>query len=67
MANGKTQKLRNEIDEKGCYFGRTNRLWIEELRTDINGIGKKISGITYLLISSLVGMVINLLYLYLKK
>lgn len=35
MANGKN----------GCEYGRVNRIYIDEIKADINGMGKKMSKI----------------------
>jgi len=44
MANGKAlQKLKDNLDEKGCYFGKFNREYIDGTKKDINNMGSKVS------------------------
>ena len=67
MPNGKAlQKLKDNLDEKGCYYGKFNREYIDTTKKDINKIGGKLGKMIWLLIVTLTGLVINLIVLYLK-
>ena len=51
------QKLKDTLDEKGCFYGKFNRGYIEQTKEDINGIGKKVDWLIKLLIANF-GLVI---------
>ena len=51
MGNGKIQKLKDELNKDGCFFGKFVEKDCKRNAEDINNIGKKISLIlTWLII-----------------
>lgn len=47
-------------DEKGCEFGRINRMKIEQVCIDVNSMGRKMDSIYRLLITTLCSIIVGI-------
>ena len=66
LVEGINKKI-EEIEREGCEQGRMTRYMVDNYRKDLNGLGKKMERINWLLLGSLFTLTINLIITFIKK
>lgn len=60
-------EIKEELGNEGCYFGRTTNMKLDNTIKDINGMGKKIGQSYYILVTTLIALLLNLVVLLFKS